>query len=236
MKRLAIFIFVIPLILTGCTKEPYADFNISRQTVYVGDVIYFTNRSMDARSYEWDFGDGYSSRNFNVSHFYDSPGRYTVTLSAFGRDDRVDVYRLDITVLASTGDLTVVVKEYFDEYVVPDASVILYPSLADWENQENEIIEGFTNANGEVTFYDLDADRSYYVDVYEQYHDNYQLEQEDPKWVETQVITAGELNVFVAYVDYYPPSKKSGTTREEARTLHHKLVPDRAPRIKAESK
>ncbi len=135
--------------------------------------IYFTNRSTDARSYEWDFGDGYYSNNYNVSHYWDNPGVYTVTLSAYSKNDRVDVYRLNITVLEPTTDLEIVVKEYWDEYPVPNASVILYPTLADWDNQTNAIIEGFTDNNGSVVFTNLDPGRMYYVDVYQEYYNNY---------------------------------------------------------------
>ncbi len=38
MKRLSILVFFIPLLFTGCTRDPYADFIVSKNTVNVGEV------------------------------------------------------------------------------------------------------------------------------------------------------------------------------------------------------
>ena len=314
MKRLMILLLVVPLILTSCTREPYADFTASKKAVAVGELVYFTNRSMDAKSYEWDFGDGYASANYNVSHSWEAPGVYNVSLSAFGRNGHTDVYTMEIqvfgpvadfsvtsttvkvgetvnftnlstgaqlydwdfgdggyssdydasyywldpgvytvtltasdnngnydvvsttiTVVAAAADLEIIVKEYYDEYVVPDASVILYPTLDDWDNQTNAIEEKFTDANGRVVFRGLTPGRVYYVDVYEQYHDNYQLAAEDVAWIETQVLQPDVLNSFFAYVDYYPPSKKTSATRKELKVIHGQMASGKEPRIKATS-
>ncbi len=237
MKRLAILLLFIPLLFTGCTKDPYADFTASQYTVDVGNVVYFTNRSMDAHSYEWDFGDGYSSHNFNVSHYWDAPGIYTVTLTAFGKDNRMDVYRSDITVQQPLADLEIVVKEYTTNYVVPNISVILYPTLDDWNAQTNAIGEEFTASDGSVVFTGLNAGQPYYVDVYSEYYDNYQLANEDVKWIETQVLVPGVLNSFFAYVDYYPPSKKSAISRKETKVLHGRMGEQKAePRLRSDKK
>jgi PKD repeat protein len=42
----------------------------------------FTNQTMDAITFSWDFGDGNSSIEENPIHTYDEPGNYTVILSA----------------------------------------------------------------------------------------------------------------------------------------------------------
>jgi len=44
----------------------------------------FTNQSVFAITYLWDFGDGTTSVLTNPSHYYSNPGTYTVTLMAFG--------------------------------------------------------------------------------------------------------------------------------------------------------
>ncbi|MDF1698036.1 MAG: PKD domain-containing protein [Saprospiraceae bacterium] len=42
-----------------------------------------TNSTLFADTYEWDFGDGFTSTEENPSHTYDSPGCYNVALRAF---------------------------------------------------------------------------------------------------------------------------------------------------------
>ena len=213
MKPLSLFWLITALTFTGCVKEPYVDFLASKTEVAVGDIIYFTNRSYDALSYEWDFGDGYFSNNFNVSHFYEYPGLYNVQLSAFGKDSRISRAFMEITVLST--DLEITVLEWYDKYPVRNASVILYPSLEDWQNYTNEIVEGFTNSNGKVLFTNLVADRKYYVDVWEDNHDNYTLAADDAGFITTDRLVAGALNYFTAWVDYYEPGKKNAIDRKE---------------------
>ncbi|MCK4344675.1 MAG: PKD domain-containing protein, partial [Bacteroidales bacterium] len=85
MKRLALILLVLPLILTSCRIEPVAGFFTSEVNVEVGDEVYFTNNSLDARYFEWDFGDGTSSTDVNPIHVYTASGTYTVTLSAISK-------------------------------------------------------------------------------------------------------------------------------------------------------
>lgn len=232
MKRLIKYIFVVLLIplLTGCVRIPYADFVASAINVNVGEVIYFTNQSHNAESFDWDFGDGYYASNFNVSHAYDTPGHYNVILTAQSRDNRTDVYSISINVYDA--QLNVQVVEYYSNYVVPDASVRLYPTVTDWENETNMIVEGFTDSNGEVTFAGLIPGRKYYVDVWEANHDNYTLASEDVSYIETQSLLSNQMNYFTALVDYYPPAKKSSVTRKEQKRLRKAEATGHTPRIK----
>lgn len=47
-------------------------------------TVKFTNGSLNATSYKWDFGDGATSTDKDPSHTYPNEGTYTVTLSATG--------------------------------------------------------------------------------------------------------------------------------------------------------
>ncbi len=64
--------------------EPAADFvtTISDYNAEQGSgMVAFTNTSQNYDSAHWDFGDGNSANGFNLSHAYDCPGTYSVTLT-----------------------------------------------------------------------------------------------------------------------------------------------------------
>jgi len=49
---------------------------------YCEGLAEFTNTSVGASSYSWDFGDGETSTEFSPFHFYNNVGNYTVSLTA----------------------------------------------------------------------------------------------------------------------------------------------------------
>lgn len=233
MKRLITILPILALLLAGCHKEPFADAIITPNPAYVGEDISFTNVSVNAESFEWNLGDGTISTAFNVTHFYDDPGTYLVSLTAFGRKGGVSTATFEVDVIGS--QLKVIVKEYWDEYVVPNASVILYPTLQDWIDETNPVEERFTNAVGECIFTGL-SNQKYYVDVWEQNHDNYTLASEDVGFIETQLLEPGYDHTFIAYVDYYETTAKKSTSRsgqkemmmkEEGTVQSRELKPNR---------
>jgi hypothetical protein len=233
MKRFALLILALPIFLSGCHREPVADFIASATEAGIGETIVFTNRSIDGIDYEWDFGDGYTSTKYNVSHYYEDPGTYTVTLKAFGKEG-YSIATLSIAVFQTY--LEIMVEEYYEPYyIVPDVRVRVYPTITDWENETNLFAEGHTDADGFVTFEGLFPQR-YYIDVYGPNHDNYKLAEEDAGFIETQVLEPGFLNKFTAIVDYYPPGmrqtdntkvlkdmKKSATIQSEPRKAKERM-------------
>lgn len=61
--------------------EPLSvDAQIESETTCLGDEIQFTNLSVGADRFLWDFGDGNSSTEVNPTHTYAIPGTYFVTL------------------------------------------------------------------------------------------------------------------------------------------------------------
>ncbi|GIV22386.1 MAG: hypothetical protein KatS3mg025_0045 [Bacteroidia bacterium] len=67
----------------GVSAPPVADFAPDANLRFcVGTPIRFTNRSQNALSVQWDFGDGTTSTSLNPTHTYTQPGTYTVTLTA----------------------------------------------------------------------------------------------------------------------------------------------------------
>lgn len=214
MKKLIYLILIVPFIITGCGREPYADFYVSMTECEVGDILYFTNNSMDADFFEWDFGDGTISYDYSPAHIFQESGSYMVSLTAFAGDRVFDKAFVTIQVMFPTS-LEITVLEYYNEYVVSDASVILYNSLDDWCDEYNSLIEGFTNQHGIVTFSNMYPQR-YYVDVWEEYHNNWILAEEDYLFIETDILIPNEMNYFIAWVDYVSPTRKSDGRPEKS--------------------
>jgi len=208
MKRLLLLLPAL-LFIVACEHEPYADFVVSSHRVEVFETVYFTNTSSyNAEYFEWDFGDGTMSDAINASHYYEEAGAYTVMLTAYNGSHVVSRAYADIEVLTTA--LNVVVEEYSDHYRVPDASVILYPTLDDWDFETNAVVEGYTDANGVVRFENLNP-VIYFVDVWHPNHNNYQLAGEDVGWIITDPLLRNGENEFIAYVDYIGTiSRKDG--------------------------
>lgn len=61
---------------------PIPDFSFELMNACHPDSVIFTNLSVNASSYSWDFGDGMTSTATNPGHYYENPGSYTVTLTA----------------------------------------------------------------------------------------------------------------------------------------------------------
>ena len=217
MKKNLYLFLAFSLLIISCSKTPNADFYVEITKAKVGAEVFFRNSSENTDTYEWDFGDGTYSKATNPVHIYKAVGRYTVTLTAFSKKGKESRATMLLDVVEPTL-LVIEVWEYYDLYPVRDASVILYPTLYDWDNQTRAIVEGFTDDDGIVVFGDLNRG-IHYVDVWEQYHDNYQLRDEDTRFIETEVIPE-KVQWFTAWVDYYP---NKGNSRGEKRMVIKKL-------------
>jgi len=56
-------------------------FSSQTQISYAGESILFTDHSLNAKNYYWDFGDQTSSLSKNTRHIFENPGVYTITHS-----------------------------------------------------------------------------------------------------------------------------------------------------------
>jgi hypothetical protein len=211
MKKYYYILIILSLIFTSCEITPNAFFYSDKVDAEVGEQVFFTNDSYNAVNFEWDFGDGTYSEAVNPVHTYNSSGTFEVVLTAFARRANSDKAYQTINVVIPT-TLEIEVLEYYDEYPVRNASVILYPTLNDWDAEKNMISEGFTNSAGKVIFTNVD-EYAYYVDIWESHHNNYTLRNEDVNFIRTQQLLPNEINRFVAWVDYIPATK-SGSIRD----------------------
>jgi len=216
MKRLLISAVAAAILLSACEVQPQSDFFTDKVRAEIGEDIFFYNNSFNAVDYEWDFGDGTWSDAYEPVHSYSGSGVFTVILTAYSKSGNVDKSYIDIEVLSPTM-LEIEVLEWYDEYPVEGASVILYPTESDWDNETNALVEGFTNASGKVIFTNL-GPYVYYVDVWHPNYNNYTLRYEDVDFIRTPQLQKNELNQFVAWVDY------TGTKSSEARD-RSKLMP-----------
>jgi PKD repeat protein len=80
-----LLILSLTIILTGCRKLPLAKFEVVSLNVNVGESIAFDNKTFNAKSYLWDFGDGTTSTERDPIHTYESEGTYTVNLRAYSK-------------------------------------------------------------------------------------------------------------------------------------------------------
>lgn len=206
MKRFLLIIPALALILAGCHPDPNASFIVSSHRVQVFESINFTNTSSDIPgSCEWDFGDGTFANAINATHFYEHSGVYSVTLRLY--DHSMIVSEASTSIEVMTTSLSVIVKEYGTENRISNASVILYPTQDDWVYENNSIVEGITDNDGVVVFENLDP-VIYFVDVWHENFNNYQLANEDVGWIRTDQLLPDAVTEFVAYVDYVGATKR----------------------------
>lgn len=69
---------------TTVVPDPVAIFEISGNNCNMPCAVTFINNSENTTTYLWAFGDGASSTDKNVTHFYEQSGNYTVELVANG--------------------------------------------------------------------------------------------------------------------------------------------------------
>jgi len=232
MKRILTILPMLSLIVMGCKREPFADASISVNPAYVGEYVTFRSYSTNTDYVEWDMGDGYTYDQPVIEHYFVDPDWYDVQLKAFGVKGGVDIATFPVEVIGA--ELTVVVRLWTEAgtppgYLLPEARVRLYPTLTDWEQETNLVAEAYTNPVGECTFDNLSYQR-YYVDVFEDWHDNWTLASEDVGWIETDMLEGIYLWTFVAYVDYYGGGVKSTSSERREKALEAPVTGEkRAP-------
>jgi PKD repeat protein len=230
MKRILYLSLIMPVFFFSCESNPDAHFYTDTVEPDVGHEVIFTNDSHNAKSFKWDFGDGYISNDKNPRHIYTGTSTYEVVLTAISKNGLEDKASLILDVMIPTL-LEIEVREYYEEYTVAGAKVILYPSITDWDAMENIVSEGITDADGIVVFAGLEP-FGYYVDVSEKNHDNYALRDYDyMTYIRTPDVLAHKINRFVAWVDYFenPKGSGKGERRVIIRNLERKLIDRRQP-------
>jgi len=92
----------IPVVLTvTCTAVSDLAFSFSPETPSAGELITFNATASGTLPilFAWDFGDGITGSGDVVTHTFDVPGTYTVTLTAENCTGELVVVESTITVL-----------------------------------------------------------------------------------------------------------------------------------------
>jgi len=97
LNKILVIVFVV-MVQFACTG-PRAAFDYSRDSDEAPSSVEFTNTSVRAESYEWDFGDGGLSTEDMPSHRYTKSGDYTVKLRAT-KGNKINEFKSDLEVTA----------------------------------------------------------------------------------------------------------------------------------------
>ena len=83
--------------------EPHADMTYIEQRCFKAPIHFAAHANVEYNSIHWDFGDGITSTQPEVSHTYSSPGTYTITMVITNEDSR-DTTRTTLTLYDTLRD------------------------------------------------------------------------------------------------------------------------------------
>ena len=161
---LTVLVFLFIALISQSCEKAVADFSFEpMDNPETFETITFFNKSHDAISYEWKFGDGDYSEEDNPEHIYESTGTYKVTLTASGnRESNTS------TMYITINDPTVLFLELYEAgkaNVIGDCEVWLYDNEYDWLQANRAQIYSYSTFNGKCYFLNLEEQR-YYLRAY----------------------------------------------------------------------
>ena len=137
---------------------PNSYFDIAPRQVYVNDeAVHYFNLSDNGDVFEWDFGDGETSTEFNPTHVYKKEGTYDVTLKVWTSHDCFDLYVMENAVTVKpTGK--VVYPNVFSPLSQIEENRIFYPGIIDNVLEYHLMI---FNRWGDMVFESFDQDKGW---------------------------------------------------------------------------
>jgi PKD repeat protein len=149
MKKNPILLFALMLLLCSCKKDPEACFT-SEQKAY---TMSFNSCSLNATSYDWDFGDGNFAIGANPDHEYGSFGTYEVSLRVGNEKGTTSTITQNVTFSAPPNyQMAGVYQEYQrnsanSTYTNTNNQVIITPNF---DNGTEIYIDGYFGGYGNV--------------------------------------------------------------------------------------
>jgi PKD repeat protein len=135
---------------------PNAYFNLAPRYVFVDDeTVHFFNLSDNSDIYEWDFGDGTKSTEFNPKHVYKKEGVYDVTLCVWTDHDCFDLYIMENAVFVEPSGKIIYPNAFRPESMLEENRVFK-PAVIDQVDEYHLMV---FNRWGEMIF------ESYYKDM-----------------------------------------------------------------------
>ena len=123
----------------GFCLNPTVSFKMKSDSIKVGELVEFTNTSINASEFKWNFGDGSISYEKDAKHYFNMPGTYKVTLVALNPGGCGDSLKNEIKILPRPVGI--------DE-LQEGSSLSVFP------NPTNGILHIETDLNSELFIYD----------------------------------------------------------------------------------
>lgn len=106
------------------TSLPVADFEFSAVLFCDSTTVETTNNSIDGEEYLWDFGDGFTSTEFEPAHTYAEPGDYSISLTVTDPAAGLDSTLVKPITVVSGSTFASLDMEACDEFTSPSGNYI----------------------------------------------------------------------------------------------------------------
>ncbi len=212
-------VIIALLTVLSCKRFPEPDFSYTpTDNPEAGETIQFTNESVEANTYEWEFGDGGTSNQENPVYIYEEAGIFDVKLTAF--NDAGDEAKTEAITINEPTILGFFVTDSTGEITLSEAEVWVYDNEFDFENFNDPQFSEFTDTEGFAEFINMEP-MNYYVLII-------RLEEEG-FWGasgSTGVLTQNEVNGFNVNCAWfiYTQKKSASSIREELNRIPFQLI------------
>jgi PKD repeat protein len=206
LQVVALIAFTIAATIS-CKKLPEPSFSITQiDNPEAGETIQFINKSINATTYNWEFGDGGTSVLESPEYIFQTPGSYVVKLTAFNEDGEERTSQ-SITI----NQPTILGFQVFDSTgvnLLSGADVWIYDNEDDLLNLREPLFTGITDEIGEVVFNNMEPIVYYFLTV---------KSVPGGAWffaLSTPILDQNEENIFWFNCIWFPNEKKSTSIQE----------------------